>query len=241
MRDDAKTNAGHSSGETLVSWLPTLLQTTDALFPTGAYAHSLGFEELMRLCGIRDEAGLREMVDEHVLPVLMHQELPYLRFAFDAGSGSALWEIDREISAWKVPRELREASIQIGRRRLAALRAVGDGALYQDFALAIAGGKAAGHHLTVSAVQALTEGFPLSASLATYVYQSVAGLCSASLKLIRIGQEGCQRVLRHALAQTERVVEVSLSVEREDAGWFDPLLEIASMRHEFANERLFIS
>src|SRR5688500_6370090 len=75
MRDDAKANAGRSFDEEaeklLVSWLPTLLQTTDALFPTGAYAHSLGFEELMRLCGVRDEAGLREMVDAHVLPVLM--------------------------------------------------------------------------------------------------------------------------------------------------------------------------
>jgi urease accessory protein len=73
------------------------------------------------------------------------------------------------------------------------------------------------------------------------MYQSVAGLCSAALKLIRIGQEGCQRVLRHAMMQAERVVETSLLVERDDAGWFDPLLEIASMRHEFANERLFIS
>jgi urease accessory protein len=87
----------------------------------------------------------------------------------------------------------------------------------------------------------LAEGFPLSAALSTYVYQSVAGLCSAALKLIRIGQDGCQRVLRHAVMQTGRVVESSLGIEREDAGWFDPLLEIASMRHEYANERLFIS
>jgi urease accessory protein UreF len=36
-------------------------------------------------------------------------------------------------------------------------------------------------------------------------------------------------------------VQASLEVEREEAGWFDPLLEIAAMRHEFADERLFIS
>jgi urease accessory protein len=225
----------------MMLWMPALLQTTDALFPTGAYAHSLGFEELVRLCGMRDEAGLRALVDAHVLPVLTNQELPYLRFAFEAGLGAVLWEIDREISAWKVARELREASVQIGRRRLTALRAVADCEAYQQFAGAIARDEAVGHHLAVSAVQALAEGFPLSAALSTYVYQSVAGLCSAALKLIRIGQDGCQRVLRHAVMQTGRVVESSLGIEREDAGWFDPLLEIASMRHEYANERLFIS
>jgi urease accessory protein len=261
MRDEKCSNAGTSGDEgngnaapplgrsadspahdaALVTWLPMLLQTTDALFPTGAYAHSLGFEELLRLCGVRDEVGLRELVDTHVLPVLMHQDLPYLRFAYQTVEGPALWEIDREISAWKVARELREASIQVGRRRLAALRAVADCDRYRNLAHAIAAGEAAGHHLTVCAAQALAEGAPLAAALTAYMYQSVAGLCSAALKLIRIGQEGCQRVLRHAMMQAERVVETSLLVEREDAGWFDPLLEIASMRHEFANERLFIS
>ena len=38
-------------------WLPFLLQTADALFPTGAYAHSLGFEEIVRLDVVRDESS----------------------------------------------------------------------------------------------------------------------------------------------------------------------------------------
>src|SRR5688572_14840481 len=110
MRDEKCSNAGTSGDEgngnaapplgrsadspahdaALVTWLPMLLQTTDALFPTGAYAHSLGFEELLRLCGVRDEVGLRELVDTHVLPVLMHQDLPYLRFAYQTVEGPAL-------------------------------------------------------------------------------------------------------------------------------------------------------
>ena len=91
------------------------------------------------------------------------------------------------------------------------------------------------------ALQASVEGFPLNAALAAWFYQSVGGLCSAALKLIRIGQDGCQRVLRHALTLAQPTIAASLTVVRDDAGVFDPLLEIASMRHEFANERLFIS
>jgi urease accessory protein len=225
-----------------MNWLPTFLQTCDALFPTGAYAHSLGFEEYARLAPVRDEAGLRAFVERHVLPALRDQELPYLRFAHGCCSDlAALCNVDREISAWKLAKEAREASVTIGRRRLAALRAVNDLPHYAEFAAAIARGETHGHHLTVCAVQAAGEGFPLEAVLGAWFYQSVAGACSAALKLIRIGQDGCQRVLRSALAHAGATIAASLDVERDEAGTFDPLLEIAAMRHEFADERLFIS
>lgn len=225
-----------------LAWLPTLLQTGDALFPTGAYAHSLGFEEFTRLAPVRDEAGLRAFAEGHLLPALRDLELPYLRFAHTcANDPAALCETDREISAWKLAREVRDASTTIGRRRLAALRAVHDLPRYSDFAAAIARGEAHGHHLTVCAVQAAGEGFPLEAALGAWFYQSVAGVCSAALKIIRIGQDGCQRVLRAALAHAETTIAASRDVPRDEAGTFDPLLEIASMRHEFADERLFIS
>ncbi len=228
--------------EDLAAWLPALLQTNDAFFPTGAYAHSFGFEELARLRNLRDEAGLREFVEMSVLPALAGQELPYLRFAFEAAADLVrLCEIDHEISAWKIAREIREASIQIGGRRLAALRAINDHQVYRDFTAAIAARKTPGHHLTVCALQAAVENFPLPGALTAYTYQTVSGICSASLKLLRIGQEGCQRVLRRALEAVPEIVTHSQTVRREPAGFFDPLLEIAAMRHEFANERLFIS
>ncbi len=69
----------------------------------------------------------------------------------------------------------------------------------------------------------------------------LAGACSASLKLIRIGQEGVQRVLHQVLVDADAVVASASLIERHDAGWFSPMLEIAGMRHERADERLFIS
>jgi urease accessory protein len=224
-----------------VHWLSAFLQTSDALFPTGAYAHSLGFEEFVRLTHLRDEAGLRAFVENHLLPALETQELPYLRFAFDCACAAERCAVDREISAWKLARELRDASTQVGRRRLAALRAVNEHPAYAEYAECIRRDDAPGHHLVVCALQARVEGIPLPAALTAWFYQSVAGVCSAALKLIRIGQDGCQRTVRAGLVQAGGVIERSRSVSREEAGWFDPLLEISSMRHEFAEERLFIS
>lgn len=91
------------------------------------------------------------------------------------------------------------------------------------------------------AIQAAIQGTPLNAALLVYGYQSLAGVCTSALKLIRIGQDACQRALTAALRELPETTQRALVIEREDAGCFAPLLEIASMRHAFANERLFIS
>lgn len=225
-------------------WLPTLLQTSDAFFPTGAYAHSLGFEEIVRLGLVKDQHDLGEYIRLQIMPALQNQELPYLRFAFEhaeAGDFTRFCEVDHEISAWKLPAELRAASTQIGQRRLAALRAVNVQPAYTEFAKAIQKGKASGHHLSVFALQAAVEGFPLEAAMSAWFYQTLSGICGAALKLIRIGQDGCQRIIREALGSAEQVINASRAIDRQNAGWFDPALEIASMRHALADERLFIS
>lgn len=248
-------------------WLPWLLQTSDALFPTGAYAHSLGFEESVRLGVVRDEATLREFLLTQIVPAQREQELPYLRFAFDAAvqaSGRPLAQasslrlsddhkleacatletlcaIDQEISAWKLARETRQASVQLGVRRLAALRTISASPLLSNLQEDIDAGHADGHHLVVCAAQAVAENVPLSAALAAFYYQSLGAVCAAALKLIRIGQDGCQRVLREGCSHADETLVRSMEVQRERAGWFNPMLEIAGMRHEHAHERLFIS
>jgi len=223
-------------------WLPYLLQTSDALFPTGAYAHSLGFEESVRLGVVRDAATLRAFLLEQIVPALREQELPYLRFAYSAADDlAALAQVDHEISAWKLAPEAREASAQLGTRRLKALRTICPAPMLAEFERLIGNGEARGHHLVVCGLQAAVERVPLGAALAAYFYQSLAAVCGAAMKLIRIGQEGCQRVLREATDQAEQSIATSLSIERERAGWFNPALEIASLRHARADERLFIS
>ena len=222
-------------------WLPFLLQTTDALFPTGAYAHSLGFEESVRLGLVRDEASLLTFLKTQIIPAQRQQELPWLRFAFAAEGLDEICAIDREISAWKLARETREASAQLGVRRLKALRTIADAPLLADFEQAIAEHRASGHHPVVCGLQGRLGNLPIEAALTTYFYQSLAAICAAALKLIRIGQDGCQRSLRAAAASAPKTVRDSLAIAREDAGWFNPALEIAAMRHERADERLFIS
>jgi urease accessory protein len=59
------------------------------------------------------------------------------------------------------------------------------------------------------------------------------------MKLIRIGQTACQQIVRRTLAKLGGEIDVCLSSPVD--GWFNPLLEIASLRHARAHARLFIS
>ncbi len=59
------------------------------------------------------------------------------------------------------------------------------------------------------------------------------------MKLMRIGQIACQTILHQVLGALEPEVDASLKNDAD--GFFNPLLEIASLKHAYSHERLFIS
>ena len=183
----------------------------------------------------------------HTMPALAAAgaALPALR-ARGGGAGdlAALCALDREINAWKLAAETREASVQLGVRRLKALVNISPRlAAAGEFARDIDAGRGARAITSSSAAcRPPWKAFRCDAALNASLTRRSPPSARAALKLIRIGQEGMQRALRAACAANCRgCVATSCSVAREEAGWFNPLLEIASMRHERADERLFIS
>jgi urease accessory protein len=225
-----------------IDWLPLVLRTSDPLFPTGAYAHSFGFEEFVRLTGASTEADLNRFLNLQIIPALTLQDLPYLRFAHVCSRANdlpGLISLDHEINAWKIPAELRSASLRLGARRLDILLKTAPSPILSSLAAAIAARETPGHHIIVSAAQ--YAAIPLDAALMTYFYQTLSSYCVAALKLLRAGQEACQRVLAACLDRAPALLLDSLEIDRPRAGVFNPLLEIAAMRHETAFERLFIS
>jgi urease accessory protein len=103
---------------------------------------------------------------------------------------------------------------------------------------AVEEGRTPAHHAVVFG--AGLSPLPTQALLTSWAFQSLSAVCLAAPKLLRIGQNAAQQVLTTSLAGMEANVARSLTVSREELGWFDPFMEIASMQHEIAYERLFI-
>ncbi len=222
----------------LPDWLPWLLQVNDSQFPSGSYAHSLGLEGMVQLESVRTAADLEAFLRRQIAPSLQAFELPYLRRAHAAAAAEnvdALRALDDELEAWKLAAELRAASRQIGSRRLALVRKLCPASVLEQYAVS----GAPCHHLIITALELRSA--PVEAAVCAFVYQTLSGYTSASLKLLRIGQEKAHTILRTVAAELLDLHFRQAPEPDARTGWFNPLLEIASLRHARAAERLFIS
>ena len=216
-------------------WL-WLLQANDTAYPSGSYAHSFGLEELVEAGVVKTPEDLEEFLQRQVLPALLTFEIPFFSRAHAAAiseDADTLLAMDAELDAWRIPAELRDASRRIGSQRLELLVRLDP----TPMVLQLRKDSPRCHHLVVTALE--LSGVPVGQAARAFAFQSIAGLTAASMKLMRIGQTSCQLIARRTLALLGEEIDDSLSQPVD--GWFNPLVEIASLRHARANHRLFIS
>ena len=207
----------------LPDWLPWLLQVNDSAFPSGAYAHSLGLEELVQAAVVRTPEELERFLNMQVMPSLLAFEVPVLAI----------------INEVYFRNTQKQPDFHEGRKRLttkiAQLQTDGLQALkIADYGTRRHFGKVWHEELELRCL-------PVEAAACAFAQQTLAGYATAAMKLMRLGQEKCQGIIRRSALSLAPQLAAACAVPLEEAGWFNPLLEIASMRHARAAERLFIS
>lgn len=216
-------------------WL-WLLQANDTAYPSGSYAHSFGLEELVECGVVKTAADLEALLEKQVLPTLLTFEIPHFVRAHAAavtGDTITLLALDTELDAWRIPFELRDASRRIGSQRLDLLHQLDPSPLISEIRTA----SPRCHHLVVTALE--LSALPVEQAARAFAFQAIVSLTAASMKLMRIGQTAVQKISRNTLAKLGENIDASLSQPAD--GWFNPLIEIASLRHARAHSRLFIS
>ncbi len=233
-----------STGTDSSGWIAGLLQTADSFYPTGAYAHSFGLEGLVQSGAVRDRATLQAFIIGQALPALARTDLPIAAHAWAAAGDPPDWDRLRELSilgaAVRGSRELREASESIGHQRIELAARLHGGVAAEFARRAREGGWPASQGLA-AAIEGRANGAPCEAVLVGTVYSTAAGLVAAAIKLLRLGQNAAQAVLREALSGAPALVASALAVGPVDIGSYNPWWDIASSRHETADGRLFIS
>lgn len=215
-----------------------LQQLCDSALPTGAFAHSFGFETYVEAGVISDEGSFGVWLGAFIGQQLSYSDGLAIRFLYE---GWDVGELDSLLSASLLPRQVREASVKMGGRLLEIGTEVFPSeqlGLYRDL---VTTGAAAGHQPLAFAVVARSLGVPLTEALAAYLFATVTSLTQNAVRAIPLGQNAGQRLLRTAADDVAAAVERIGRLTPDDFGAVSPGLEISQMRHERQRARMFMS
>ena len=220
------------------------LPFVDSFFPSGGYACSYGLEAACQDGTLRNGTDLRDYItrlikqgsgpSDAIAVALTH------RFTA-AGKIERVLEVDRQLEAMKSSRELREGSRQMGRQviRIAA-RQFPKGVIPQIYERMESDEIPCHYAVALGSVLSIC-GWSEREAVLGYLYQTVVGWVSASLKLLPIGQQEGQELI-HILQPC--LIDVAEDIEDKglkDMGSWTPLHDIRAMRHEEMEVRLFRS
>ncbi|MBM3518575.1 MAG: urease accessory protein UreF [Alphaproteobacteria bacterium] len=212
------------------------LQHGDSFFPSGAVSFSWGLETLAADGAVRDAADVAGFITGQLRHRWASCDRPALLRAYRAGDDlDAVAALDRELEALALARELREGSRRSGRALLGVHSRLGtpNAAGYRDRVLA---GDSPGHAPAVQGLVWHGAGLTADAAAAVSLHAFSAGLLGAALRLGLVNHIEVQHIIA-AL----RPSAAALLAEPEPARLmaFSPAADIAMMRHEVQDSRLF--
>jgi urease accessory protein len=215
-----------------------LLQHGDSFFPSGTVSFSWGLETL---CAEGRVSGA-DTVADFLVSQLRHRWARYdrgaLAAAFLAAADlGAVGEIDRLLDAQTLVAELRSGSCRTGGALLAVHKKLGTPRAEAYLAL-VRSGAVPGHAAAVQGLVWRGIGLDLGAAEVLSAYTLAVGLLGAALRLGAIGHIDAQRLLQRACGEiADLLIPAAPDIQAIQA--FTPESEIAVMRHETADARLF--
>ncbi|AFZ26794.1 urease accessory protein UreF [Cylindrospermum stagnale PCC 7417] len=220
------------------------MQLSDSFFPSGSYTLSHGLESLVQFGQLRDAKDLQIFLQLLLQNKVGPTDAVALIHAY-RGSAMADLEAVREADAQLFAQNLVEKTRETGRKSGRALLMVAS-TTWPDAQLETLNREAAEGiinclHPIIFAVVARAAGLEERDTVLAFFHSFVTGLLGAAIRLSVIGHLQAQQVLLQ-LAPDIEAAYLRAAALRLDQMWScTPMIDIAQMRHQKLDHRLFAS
>ena len=221
--------------------LLALLQFTDSFFPTGAFAHSFGLETYVQDGHIHDRETFESFLRSTLYHGIRTGDALAVALAYNATEVERIVDLDQRLTGLKIPRELREGSVKIGKQFLRNAATLAEDEMLDEYVKRIQMGECAGHHAVAYGLVASAVKIDQFSTLLGYLHAYVISQVSAAVRLIPLKPTDGQRVIQRLRSDLLEIVRFAQTADMGNLGGFTPGLDIQSMRHETLYSRLFIS
>ncbi len=216
----------------------TLLQHGDSFFPSGAVSFSWGLEMLNNDHVITSIKELDIFIENQLIERWGPFERVVLTHAYNhADDIEHVIFIDKLVECMTLASELREGSKRLGSALLTTYQQLNNPIADRYLKLSYEG-KAPGHLPISQALVWNSLGLSRNSVLMLSAYNFCVSVLGAALRLGIVGHIDCQKSLTKFRQLITEILTWPIP-DIEDIHAFTPFADIASMRHEYSDTRLF--
>ena len=226
------------------SYLSSLLHLSDPTLPIGGYVHSNGLETYVQKKIVCSAETAMEYIRNMLQYNLKYNDASFVKLAYEATARhdlESLIELDRECSALKSPREMREASQKLGLRLIKIFNRKLTSPLADQFGEAVKKKEADAHYCVAFGMYAHVLDIPLEETILAFYYNATVGLLTNSVKLVPLGQLAGQDMMFALQPLMNQLTAETLLIPRELVGLCNIAFDIRCMQHERLYSRLYMS